>query len=191
MGQPSWRSDLVTPFFQSTVSIYGIYPLCVLRMSSYKAKWNSISRQKQAKQTAKISFSSSICPFFFPNPSFLSFQTPSKSERNQKIMRGGTVQINWHDTKPILTLDFHPLSGTLATGGADYDIKVSPLFSILLVRILLILSLRILNFLYVLWVHWVDCCYLSGWKYGNFSNSISRDYIWQWISLYLLMVIVG
>ncbi|XP_010649386.1 chromatin assembly factor 1 subunit FAS2 isoform X1 [Vitis vinifera] len=39
-------------------------------------------------------------------------------------MRGGTVQINWHDTKPILTLDFHPLSGTLATGGADYDIKL-------------------------------------------------------------------
>lgn len=40
-------------------------------------------------------------------------------------MKGGTVQINWHDTKPILTLDFHPLSGILATGGADCDIKVS------------------------------------------------------------------
>jgi LPXTG-motif cell wall-anchored protein len=39
-------------------------------------------------------------------------------------MKGGTVQINWHDTKPVLTVDFHPLSGTLATGGADYDIKV-------------------------------------------------------------------
>jgi chromatin assembly factor 1 subunit B len=39
-------------------------------------------------------------------------------------MKGGTVQINWHDTKPVLTLDFHPLSATLATGGADYDIKV-------------------------------------------------------------------
>ncbi|VFQ63530.1 unnamed protein product [Cuscuta campestris] len=39
-------------------------------------------------------------------------------------MRGGTVQINWHDTKPILTLDFHPRTGVLATGGADYDIKL-------------------------------------------------------------------
>ncbi|KAF5204226.1 Chromatin assembly factor 1 subunit fas2, partial [Thalictrum thalictroides] len=39
-------------------------------------------------------------------------------------MKGGTVQINWHETKPILTLDFHPKSGLLATGGADYDIKL-------------------------------------------------------------------
>ncbi|BFG35115.1 hypothetical protein CerSpe_213890 [Prunus speciosa] len=39
-------------------------------------------------------------------------------------MKGGTVQINWHDTKPVLTLDFHPTSGTLATGGADFDIKL-------------------------------------------------------------------
>ncbi|XP_044469281.1 chromatin assembly factor 1 subunit FAS2 isoform X2 [Mangifera indica] len=39
-------------------------------------------------------------------------------------MKGGTVQINWHDTKPVLTLDFHPESGLLATGGADYDIKL-------------------------------------------------------------------
>ncbi|OMO98289.1 hypothetical protein COLO4_14025 [Corchorus olitorius] len=38
-------------------------------------------------------------------------------------MKGGTVQINWHDTKPVLTLDFHPISGILATGGADFDIK--------------------------------------------------------------------
>ncbi|CAL5364840.1 unnamed protein product [Camellia sinensis] len=39
-------------------------------------------------------------------------------------MKGGTVQINWHDTKPVLTLDFHPTSGILATGGADFDIKI-------------------------------------------------------------------
>ncbi|KAL9229652.1 hypothetical protein vseg_005097 [Gypsophila vaccaria] len=39
-------------------------------------------------------------------------------------MKGGTVQINWHDTKPVLTLDFHPISGFLATGGADFDIKI-------------------------------------------------------------------
>ncbi|XP_030470601.2 chromatin assembly factor 1 subunit FAS2 [Syzygium oleosum] len=39
-------------------------------------------------------------------------------------MKGGTVQINWHETKPVLTLDFHPISGLLATGGADFDIKL-------------------------------------------------------------------
>ncbi|KAK4490667.1 hypothetical protein RD792_001358 [Penstemon davidsonii] len=39
-------------------------------------------------------------------------------------MRGGTIQINWHDLKPVLTCDFHPQSGLLATGGADYDIKL-------------------------------------------------------------------
>lgn len=39
-------------------------------------------------------------------------------------MKGGTVQINWHETKPVLTLDFHPKSGLLATGGADFDIKL-------------------------------------------------------------------
>lgn len=39
-------------------------------------------------------------------------------------MRGGTIQINWHDTKPVLTLDFHSLTGTLATGGSDNDIKL-------------------------------------------------------------------
>lgn len=39
-------------------------------------------------------------------------------------MKGGTLQINWHETKPVLTLDFHPLSGLLCTGGADFDIKL-------------------------------------------------------------------
>ncbi|QCD84821.1 chromatin assembly factor 1 subunit B [Vigna unguiculata] len=38
-------------------------------------------------------------------------------------MKGGTVQIVWHERKPVLTLDFHPLSATLATAGADFDIK--------------------------------------------------------------------
>lgn len=40
-------------------------------------------------------------------------------------MKGGTVQINWHDTKPVLACDFHPISALLATAGADYDIKVN------------------------------------------------------------------
>ncbi|XP_039067099.1 chromatin assembly factor 1 subunit FAS2-like [Hibiscus syriacus] len=39
-------------------------------------------------------------------------------------MKGGTVQIIWHDTKPVLTLDLHPISGLLATGGADFDINI-------------------------------------------------------------------
>ncbi|CAN6968220.1 unnamed protein product [Brassica oleracea var. botrytis] len=39
-------------------------------------------------------------------------------------MKGGTMQISWHDGKPVLTLDFHPISGLLATAGADYDIKL-------------------------------------------------------------------
>lgn len=50
-----------------------------------------------------------------------------KGKSNRKsldAMKGGTVQINWHDTKPVLTLDFHPISSILATGGADYDIKL-------------------------------------------------------------------
>ncbi|KAF4403733.1 hypothetical protein G4B88_002586 [Cannabis sativa] len=39
-------------------------------------------------------------------------------------MKGGTVQINWHNLKPVLSLDFHPISGALATGGADFEIKI-------------------------------------------------------------------
>ncbi|CAH9123243.1 unnamed protein product [Cuscuta epithymum] len=39
-------------------------------------------------------------------------------------MRGGAVQINWHDTKPVLTLDINPVTGILATGGADCEIKL-------------------------------------------------------------------
>ncbi|OAY69692.1 Chromatin assembly factor 1 subunit FAS [Ananas comosus] len=39
-------------------------------------------------------------------------------------MKGGTVQINWHDAHPVLTLDFHPKSRVLATGGSDHDIKI-------------------------------------------------------------------
>ncbi|KAK1310792.1 hypothetical protein QJS10_CPA08g01297 [Acorus calamus] len=39
-------------------------------------------------------------------------------------MRGGTVQVVWHDSKPVLTVDFHSPTGLLATGGADHDIKL-------------------------------------------------------------------
>ncbi|CAN6458484.1 unnamed protein product [Victoria cruziana] len=39
-------------------------------------------------------------------------------------MKGGTIQITWHDGKPVLTLEFHSPTGLLATGGADHDIKL-------------------------------------------------------------------
>ncbi|KAG0496501.1 hypothetical protein HPP92_001192 [Vanilla planifolia] len=39
-------------------------------------------------------------------------------------MIGGTIQINWHDTKPVLCVDFHSPTGNLATGGSDNDIKL-------------------------------------------------------------------
>ena len=42
------------------------------------------------------------------------------------------MQINWHDLQPVLTLDFHPASRRLATGGGDHDIKVRHPFSPLL-----------------------------------------------------------
>ncbi|WVZ25908.1 hypothetical protein V8G54_004452 [Vigna mungo] len=42
---------------------------------------------------------------------------------NLKGMKGGTVQIIWHERKSFLTLEFHPLTATLATAGADFDIK--------------------------------------------------------------------
>lgn len=38
-------------------------------------------------------------------------------------MKAKTLQIVWHRTEPVFSLDFHP-SGILATGGADKDIKV-------------------------------------------------------------------
>ncbi|KAG5000324.1 hypothetical protein JHK87_021396 [Glycine soja] len=51
------------------------------------------------------------------------FYTPNLKTPIRKTMKGGTVQISWHDGKPVLTLDFHPHSATLATAGADFDIK--------------------------------------------------------------------
>lgn len=34
------------------------------------------------------------------------------------------MQIAWHGSEPVLSLDFHPHSGLLATAGADHDIKI-------------------------------------------------------------------
>jgi WD40 repeat protein len=48
-----------------------------------------------------------------------------KSGRGGGNMKGGTVQIAWHGSQPVLSLDFHSPSGLLATAGADHDIKVS------------------------------------------------------------------
>ena len=38
-------------------------------------------------------------------------------------MKVKTLQIVWHEQDPVLSLDFH-IDGTLATGGADKDVKV-------------------------------------------------------------------
>ena len=38
-------------------------------------------------------------------------------------MRAKTLQVVWHDKKPVFSLDFHP-SGLLATGGGDNDVKL-------------------------------------------------------------------
>lgn len=58
----------------------------------------------------------------------LSTSSPSSSALSNPVdsnaMKGGTLQINWHDTKPVLALDFHSPAGLLATGGSDHDIKV-------------------------------------------------------------------
>ncbi|KAG0596954.1 hypothetical protein M758_UG298400 [Ceratodon purpureus] len=39
-------------------------------------------------------------------------------------MKGATVQIAWHSSEPVLSLDFHIPSGLLATAGADHDLKL-------------------------------------------------------------------
>ncbi len=38
-------------------------------------------------------------------------------------MKAKVLQIVWHGKEPVYSLDFHP-DGTLATGGADKEIKV-------------------------------------------------------------------
>lgn len=68
-------------------------------------------------------------------------------------MKGGTVQINWHGTKPVLTLDFHPVSGLLATGGADFDIKVHLFFFPSLFEYL---SRNLISYLYVFQLWKID-----------------------------------
>ena len=39
-------------------------------------------------------------------------------------MRVKTMQVMWHEEKPVYSIDFHP-SGLFATGGGDKDVKVS------------------------------------------------------------------
>ena len=42
-------------------------------------------------------------------------------------MRVKTMQVMWHDEKPVYSVDFHP-SGIFATGGGDKDVKVRPVW---------------------------------------------------------------
>ena len=90
-------------------------------------------------------------------------------------MKGGTLQINWHDTKPVLTLDFHPLSGILATAGADYDIKV---FLLLLIIIIIIIIIIIFNmYVYIFWSMYVYVFIKLNNSQSLFGQSVSR--IWN------------
>ena len=45
-------------------------------------------------------------------------------------MRVKTLQVVWHNQKPIYSVDFHP-SGVLATGGGDKDVKVCIVYDML------------------------------------------------------------
>lgn len=45
-------------------------------------------------------------------------------------MRVKTLQVVWHNQKPIYSVDFHP-SGVLATGGGDKDVKVCTVYDML------------------------------------------------------------
>ncbi|CAL9164970.1 unnamed protein product, partial [Musa hybrid cultivar] len=66
-------------------------------------------------------------PIRNPNPALSDGPRAAARNRTKLIerkMRGGTVQVIWHDTQPVLTLDFHSPTGLLATGGADHDIKL-------------------------------------------------------------------
>lgn len=45
-------------------------------------------------------------------------------------MRVKTLQVVWHNQKPIYSVDFHP-SGVLATGGGDTDVKVCTVYDML------------------------------------------------------------
>ena len=40
-------------------------------------------------------------------------------------MKAKKINIDWHDSEPVLSLDFHP-SGLLATGGGDKKSRCAP-----------------------------------------------------------------
>lgn len=40
-------------------------------------------------------------------------------------MKVETILITWHSRDPIFSIDFHPLGGKIATGGADSCVNVS------------------------------------------------------------------
>lgn len=50
-------------------------------------------------------------------------------------MRVKTMQVMWHDEKPVYSVDFHP-SGIFATGGGDKDVKVRPVWGEILALVL-------------------------------------------------------
>ncbi|KAJ4776161.1 Chromatin assembly factor 1 subunit B [Rhynchospora pubera] len=100
-----------------------------LKLSQYPR--TSLLAQSLSPSHPLLSFSAHLLPSAQKEISFSSFHisahllpSAQKEISFSSIMKGGTVQINWHDTQPVLTLDFHPKSGFLATGGNDHDIKI-------------------------------------------------------------------
>ncbi|KAJ7945256.1 Chromatin assembly factor 1 subunit like, partial [Quillaja saponaria] len=85
------------------------------------SSWNFPPNSETARQKSLVTV---LLRFQTESEAFSAEILLHKHEDRKKNMKCGTVQINWHDTKPVLTLDFHPLSGILATGGADFDIKL-------------------------------------------------------------------
>ena len=79
-------------------------------------------------------FSLQISNFFVSNVFSGSMNIVEETEKNSKQKGRGesqekgmsvkTIQISWHSREPIFSVDFHPSSRTIATAGADNDIKV-------------------------------------------------------------------
>ena len=45
-----------------------------------------------------------------------------RKEQYRRAMNAEKINIDWHESEPVWSLDFHP-SGLLATGGGDKKIK--------------------------------------------------------------------
>ncbi|KAG7027141.1 Chromatin assembly factor 1 subunit FAS2, partial [Cucurbita argyrosperma subsp. argyrosperma] len=77
---------------------------------------------REGRQISSASGSSFLLQFSPKISPAITHLIVQNSEQDEEI-KSGTLQINWLDSKSVLTLDLHPLSCLLATGGADFDIE--------------------------------------------------------------------